>query len=316
MKGIKTFTGRRRITDIIENRLNELFFANEVEIVPFGVLNIVKDNEIFKKYFAKMEVNQKPSSMIVKFAPDYIILKKTEPQELYFLEVKCSVTPCWAASRVSKIKERHCNQKIDESNIGEIAREALLSYNRFFPNTIVLYGSSYNSKILMAQFADKIQCLYCYKQQGEYDCENCPSKNDGFFEQEKNSFSDGSQTANTNVNLDSFVSADVFFEQLGIHLRNDGVSDINKVICDYNVRIPRDKVDIEREIEIRNTLVENGCKWVDRVSAYYSALDNDFYHFHKNCFTLHGAGKAMYRTEQEAKADEKKRCKFCGQEIT
>lgn len=311
MPNTNTFSGRMGITELIENNLNKLFDENEITIIPHGVLNIIKDKADVEEYLSDMEVNVNPSAMIVKFAPDFIIYKKTEPRDIYFLEVKCSITPCWALSRIAKIQQNHPGEVLNESNIGEVAREALLSYNRFYPKTIVLYGSPYNSKVLMAQYANNIECLYCYKSNGEYDCNNCPSKNNGYFEIERNPHSNGSQTANTNINLDSFVCADEFFESLGIHLNEEGMTEVCQAIKNQDISVSETNVDCDREEQIRETIINSGCEWVSRVHKYYGADGNDFYHDDAECFTLNGQGTLMYRSEKAAIRAGKRKCKFC-----
>ncbi len=318
MEGLNTYNGRREATNIIENSLNSLFSSDEVEIVKFGMETIVDGHDDVRDYLTRrIDVNNKPSSMIVKFAPDYILLKKSEPQELYFLEIKASFTPCWSENRVNKIIERH-GDGLNESNIGEIAREALLSYTRYYPNTIVLYGTSYNPRVLMAQFAEEIECLYCYKSIGEYDCDNCPSREGNFFELERNVLSNGSGTPNTNVNLDSFLEAREFFERIGIQLQTDTETQIINAIKERNIKLESVHLDFNREREIRERLYNCGCDWVNRVIQYYSCMNNDFYHNDRNCFTIRDIRDndlIGYYSENAARIAGKRKCRYCNQEI-
>lgn len=307
-----SFIGRKNLTELIENNLSALFPKDEVTVVPYGVMSILKDKDDVNDYLKELQVNQKPAEMIIKFAPDYIIFKKSEPKELFFLEVKCSVTPCWASSRIKNIKDIHPNERLNESNIGEIAREALLSYNRFYPNTIILYGTSYNSKVLMAQFADKVECLFCYRKDGKYDCEKCPSKTGGYFDLERNSNSAGSQTPNTNINLDSFERADSFFEKIGISLDRNTWNNICNSIKNAGISLP-DKVENERAQEIKNVIYDSGCSWIRRMTAYYIALNNAFYHSDINCVAIKNKNaKKIFENDQQL--DGKMKCKWCNKE--
>lgn len=312
MATTNSFSGRMNLTELIESNLSALFPKDEVTVIPYGVISILKDRDDVNNYLKELEVNQKPTEMIIKFAPDYIIFKKNEPKELFFLEVKCSVTPCWATSRIKSIRDIHPNEGLNESNIGEIAREALLSYNRFYPNTIVLYGSSYNSKVLMAQFADKVECLFCYRKDGKYDCTKCPSKMGGYFDLERNNNSSGSQTPNTNINLDSFERADLFFEKLGISLDRSAWETICDSIKSVGVSFP-DKVERERAQEIKNVIHDSGCSWIKRMTAYYVALNNSFYHSDANCDAIRSKN-AKKIFEDDQRLNGKIKCKWCNKE--
>ena len=312
MASTNSFAGRMNLTELIERNLSTLFPKDEVTVVPFGVMSILKEYDDVNDYLKELEVNQKPAEMIVKFAPDYIIFKKNDPKQLFFLEVKCSITPCWALSRIKNIRTIHPNEKLNEANIGEIAREALLSYKRFYPNTIVLYGSSYNSKVLMAQFADKVECLFCYRKDGEYDCTKCPSKMGGYFDLERNANSSGSQTPNTNINLDSFERVDLFFEKLGINIDKITWEKICNGIKAAGVLLP-DKVENDRNQEIKNIIHDSGCSWVRRMTTYYIALNNGFYHSDINCVAIRNKNaKKVFENDQLLVG--KTKCKWCNKE--
>lgn len=130
------------------------------------------------------------------------------------------------------MKEISGINNLNRSRVGEIAREALLSYRQFYPDTIILIASPYNSKLLMAQFANQVKCLYCYRNpiNGDYNCNDCPSKRGDFFDIERMHDSVGSQTPITNIDLDSFLEADSFFENLGIHVEQSISSEILNII--------------------------------------------------------------------------------------
>ena len=211
------FNERLGLTITIEEKIKELF-SNDI-VQEFGCSKIVgQDTEIFK-FLSTPKINQMPSGMIIKFAPDFIILTKKEPRKIYFLDVKHSVSPIYAKTRLDLMKNQASDDTLEISDIGVIAREALLSYKRYYPSTIILMASPYNHKKLMAQFAEKVKCLYCYRStEPNYDCNNCPSKNGGFFDIERDNNSTGSQTPMTNVDLRSFDTAKDFFENLEIEI--------------------------------------------------------------------------------------------------
>lgn len=57
-------------------------------------------------YIKEPEVNQQASAMIVKFAPNYTLLKTNESKQIYIIEVKQSVSLTWALNRLKMIREK------------------------------------------------------------------------------------------------------------------------------------------------------------------------------------------------------------------
>lgn len=251
------FKERLGLTTAIEEKIVELF-SNDV-VQEFGCSAIVdQDTELFQ-FLSTPQINKMPSGMIIKFAPDFIILTKSLPQNIYFLDVKHSVSPIYANSRLELMRRQCGDRTLNISDVGVVAREALLSYRRYYPNTIILMASPYNPKKLMAQFADKVRCLYCFRSTSpDYDCNNCPSKNGGFFDIERAGNSTGSQTPMTNIDLRSFEPAIDFFRKIGIELNNNIVSEVENLIINEPI-IFDNKVTQERKQEVLRSLVDEGC---------------------------------------------------------
>ena len=259
------------------------------------------------------EINQMPSGMIVKFAPDFILLKKAVPQQLYFLDVKHSVSPIWAQSRLEKFRKRIGDENLQIADVGVIAREALLAYRRYYPGTIILMVSPYNPKLVMAQFAEKVKCIYCYRTKGmpDYDCSNCPSKSGDFFDIERATNSTGSQTPMTDVDLRSFEPADEFFSKLGIN--------VNKEILEKMKETTRkEELIFDEKVfpKIKNSvcwqLNKSGCDWIDY--EVYTKDGNDFLHLSSECSMLKLAKGRLtsYKSLDSASAAGKRQmCKFC-----
>lgn len=73
------------MTQQIENRLSEYFPANQVSIQQFGSEVLTQNCVGLSEYLCTPKANIDASAMIVKFAPDFILLKRTEPQKVFFL---------------------------------------------------------------------------------------------------------------------------------------------------------------------------------------------------------------------------------------
>lgn len=249
---------RVAITNLINNHLDELFNDN-IELIPFGVENILPYSE-YKSHIRNLEnLNENDIDYQLEFMPDYILYNKLN-HKAYFLEIKASVTPCWDSKRIlNHIK--HQSQGITIDRIGEIAREPHLVYKRFYPETIVVIGAPYNSKILMAQFAKDIDCLFCVKycsknstnNENNTHCRNndCPAKTNRYFltqnaetetvdepTEEIRATNNGSGTPNTNVDLDSFKDFKTFFDEINIETNSNTIDFIKNQIKDRGVNFP------------------------------------------------------------------------------
>lgn len=276
------FEERLRLTELVDNNMLKLLSAEDIVVKEFGCKTIIGDNECLYEYIKEPIVNQQASGMIVKFAPDFILLKNSEPKQLYFIDVKHSVSPTWSPSRLRMLQEKNSDSSLSTDRVGVVAREALLSYRRFYPNTIVIMACPYNSKLLMAQFADKIRCLYCYHspEREDYQCEECPAKNGGFFDIERATNAVGSQTPMTNVDLNSFIPLDVFFGELGLKINNDVLDYLKQVIKNETIDIGEDVYPRIKNLILWN-LCNSGCVWVDY--KVYSFPGNNFYHLDREC---------------------------------
>lgn len=304
-----TFEKRLNLTQRIESNLPELF--NNSILKEFGCETIVGDNLELMQLMKRPEINQSPTGMIVKFAPDFILAQRYNAKRMYFLDVKHSVTPIWYEKRLQKIRNNCNDSTIEISDIGVIAREALLSYRRFYPNTIILMASPYNPKLLMAQFADRIRCLYCYTSTNkEYDCNNCPTKNGGYFNIERATKSNGSQTPMTNVDLNSFEPIEDFFKSIEIEVDT-------RILETIRNDIRKEGIEVKHNDElVRNHLLwelhENGCNWIDYTIFFKDK--NQYLHIDYNCKYLRmysGDVKRCSSNNQPEQLKHKLKCKIC-----
>ena len=231
-----TYNGRLNVDSLLSNSLKDLFNKNEVDLIPFGFEKLFAEKEDsdyqtkclydnLKSFIDSETANLSHSSMLVKFLPDFILLKKTNPQAVYFLEAKASVTPLYSTTRVEEIRKFH-KKNVKLSDIGIIAREAWNAYKNLFPNTIIVSACTYNPHVLKAQFVEKITCLRCNGQDGMKNCLNCPVKSRSFFENSRNYNSSGSKTQHTNLDLSSFLPFKEFFSLLDINVNEQKVNEL------------------------------------------------------------------------------------------
>lgn len=189
------------------------------------------------------------------------MLKKSKPQEIYFLEIKVSKTPLRFYSRFNELQSAYPRRNLKLSDIGDIAREAWNAYKTLYPNTIIIDGCTYNSKILMAQFVDKIQCLRCHNALGLQACSGCPVKVRKFFGYEINKTAYGSKTPHTNLNYASFDNFESFFAGLNIRLNTGCVNELKQEIKRQGVFFPDNTNEIVKA-KVLNDLRNEGCYWL------------------------------------------------------
>ena len=259
MSFTSNFSNRYNLSEIVSNNLYNLFDKNEVELIPFGFENISKGNIELNKFINEPESNMSHPAMMVKFAPDFILFKKKEPKEIYFLEIKVSITPLCGRKNFEEIKQLYSDIKV--SDIGLIAREAWNAYNTLFPNTIILSATTYNPTLLKAQFVNKIKCLRCNGKNGMEDCEQCPIKSQGFFEYSRNYSAEGSQTQHTNIDLSSLVELKNFFKSLDLKVNTNTMSEIENILKKHGVKFPKNIYD-GIKLKIIEQLKKEGCEWL------------------------------------------------------
>ena len=260
MLSTKTFEGRYNLSNLLSNSIRDLFDFNEVELIPFGFENIF-NNPNLNLFINSKEANLSHSSMLVKFLPDYILLKKSKPKAIYFLEIKVSATPVFSKKYIDEIKTKKNNIKL--SDIGIIAREAWNAYKTLFPNTIIISATTYNPNILKAQFVDEITCLRCNSTNGMVDCSECPVKKRQLFENSRNPFSTGSGTQHTNIDLSSFLSFKDFFNKLGISINEKKQNELIENIKLSGIKFSS-YANETIQSNITTRLIAEGCEWLKK----------------------------------------------------
>lgn len=313
------FKERLNLTKQLELYMPELFDARDACIHKYGCEDMLGDWDKLMDYLKEPQVNQQAAALIVKFAPDYILLKNSQPKQLYFIDIKHSVSPIWAPSRLKLIRDNNHDSSLTIDRIGVVAREALLSYRRFYPQSIILMASPYNPKVLMAQFAERVRCLYCYHDpaRGDYDCNNCPSKSGGYFDIERAQNSTGSQTPMTNVDLDSFDPVQDFFSTIGISINSEVLEKMIDNIKQEPLFFENKAYPSLRE-KVIDSLRAAGCNWIGESNQksenkYYSKPRNGYYHLDKDCYFLNRLNGKLeeYASVSEAKKAGKEFCRIC-----
>ena len=257
---INTFEKRYSLSKIIANRLPKIINKDDAELIPFGSESIIGENQALGAFINDDASRKNHSAMLVKFAPDFILLDKKR-KELYYLEIKVSVTPLCLETNRKQMKLIN-GRTPDITEIADMDRDAWNAYNTLFPRTIILDACLYNPRLLGCQFVSKIQCLRCFKQFREaFDCNECPIKDRGLFEQKRNLHSEGSQTPHMNFSLHNFLGFGTFFDSLNIGYDKNELNLLLNEIKKCQLSFPRVVYESTKK-EIIKDLVGKGCYWL------------------------------------------------------
>lgn len=232
-----SFYDRIRRSQIATDYLSD-FLGEGVQVQGLGVESIGENDSPLRQYLTLISNNYNDATaMMLEYLPDYIIYHNNK---VFLLEAKVSITPCWSQQRISDANERSIDD-IDASNCGEIAREALLAYKKFFPDTVILYVNNYNRHAVLAQYAKNVECLRCERNRQErYNCAECPLLTGGFYDSVERNQTNGSGTPSTNINLDSFVPAREFFQnEFQIQINETEIRNIENAVLSERLRFGR-----------------------------------------------------------------------------
>lgn len=233
------YQGREHMEAVIANLVKTIFVERSSFIPTRPVVEISPTLH----ESLKLENIQADASYMIKFTPDYLITNKNHQN--YFVDLKFSRAPLFIWNRINQINQLEPTYKRYRSdNIGLIAREAFYSYRKYFPKMIVLYATPYNSKILMAQHIENIKPLYV----GGADYDEIQSNEDfldyeinteNYFELNYNPFSTGSGTQHINIDLDSFLPIEEFFDNLNIETDTNELKKVKESILTYGIDFSR-----------------------------------------------------------------------------
>ena len=153
--GTGSFLDRQALTRRLEENLEKFLADYGFKVLPFGNPVILQDNTWMRSRLKKLDSKESLAAIMIKFSPDYIVIKETSPRDVFFMDAKVSVTPVFFQSQIDKIKAHYGEDKqLSRENIGDIEREAWLSYNKFFPSNhvAVIMATPYNPKLILAEW--------------------------------------------------------------------------------------------------------------------------------------------------------------------
>ena len=219
--GTNSFLDRFALTKRLEDNIEQFLADYGFTAMPYGHPSVVGGPGIGARLKRVDSKSSLPATM-VKFSPDYIVRKDDDPNSLFFMDAKASITPVFFQAQVNRIKEHHGQDPdLTSADIGEIEREAWLSYNKFFPsNRVALFiAVPYHPRVLLGEWVSNITCMWCFK--GRVDgvttpwaCDQCPIfAVNGGFGVTVNEYASGSGTPHVNINFKSMRTLEQFLAE-------------------------------------------------------------------------------------------------------
>jgi hypothetical protein len=157
----------KRIDDMIKPFLEDCGFI--VEDFGYGVT--LRNEPSMIARMKKLVIKKSAAALMVKFSPDFILLKVNGRKEMLFCDTKTSITPVFFGSYIEKLKKISGLRMLQREHIGAIEREAWDTYNSFYPpdKTVIIMACPYNPKLIMAERVSNIKSFFRFKKDTNVD---------------------------------------------------------------------------------------------------------------------------------------------------
>jgi len=324
------FEQNKEQEELINKHIPCLFSGEDVIIYKLGRESIVEEGSDLSNYLNDSTKNQQDAALMLRFAPDYVLAVNTGSKpKLYFLEVKYRASPMCILEKI-KIRQDKKDIILKRDKVGAITKEALLSYKRYYPDTIVLMVCTYNSDLVMAQFVNKIECLSCFRDKTyEGYCNDCPMKVGSFSDDKKMSDLIGDKNAITSVDFGVFIPVVKFFEkELEIQINEDKLEDLRTEVLEQEdlikfkyleKRVSKGRMAFDKIIYYKNRilydLLQAKCDWID--FKVYTVFEDKFFHLDKDCgYIVSNNNKVGFVSIKDARNSGLELCEACNKAYT
>ena len=153
--GNRGFSGRSSQADTVveaavEHVWSQVEIEPAVEHIAYGQEFVISPAQmpLLKSIYSK-------TIQHVRYAPDYILVNKEQPNRSYLLEYKSYTTPLYSARRIRDAAQKIGDASIQTENIGVWEDDALENYFRLSQigvRVVVMYYCSYSSPSVVMDF--------------------------------------------------------------------------------------------------------------------------------------------------------------------
>ena len=103
----------------------------------------------------------------IRFAPDFLVIECKKPENVYFLEYKCTQTPLYSKNRIAEIAKKAGRESLDwRDNFPDIGQCEAEAYDNYMAlreigvRVAILNYVSYHERLLLCDFVDTVKELY------------------------------------------------------------------------------------------------------------------------------------------------------------
>lgn len=271
--GTHHFLDRMNLTARFEQTLDPFLGDHGFEVMPFGQSVLLGENTWIASRLKRIAMKKSLAALMVKFSPDFIVVKGDPSPLLFFCDVKASITPVFFGSQIQRIRLHSDQPGLQRSHIGEIEREAWFSYNTFYPSNevAIVVASPYSTRPVLAEWVSNIRCLWCYsgeKRNGKpvpWDCSKCSVKTKKGFGVVVNEEAGGSGTPHTNIDFRSMRTLDEFLlQEFNVTVDRDLYEEaVVGFVKQWPLNKPRGSVTWKQFNNPIRELREEGCAWLE-----------------------------------------------------
>jgi hypothetical protein len=109
------------------------------------------------------DLRNNATANFIRFAPDFFVIEKTDPEKVYLLEYKCTQTPLYSMGRIRDIGTGLNKASLDWPDIGQWEMEPYNNYIRLTSlgvKVAVLNYCAYHNQHILCDFVDAIPDVY------------------------------------------------------------------------------------------------------------------------------------------------------------
>jgi hypothetical protein len=132
--------------------------ARRLDVVPYGY-----ETHIAANVRTAMRFLRTPTAKFVRFTPDFFVLDRQKPENLYLLEYKVTQTPLFSQARIRQMGQAVGIPDLDWSDIGQMEADAYDNYLNLHEaglRVVVLNYCAYHTRPLLCDFIHNIQILH------------------------------------------------------------------------------------------------------------------------------------------------------------
>ena len=132
--------------------------SRRLDVVPYGY-----ETHINEGVRGRMRFLRTPTSKFVRFTPDFFVLDRQKPENLYLLEYKVTQTPLFSKARIRQMGQEAGLTGLDWPDVGQMEADAYDNYLNLHQaglRVVVLNYCAYHSRPLLCDFIHNLQVLH------------------------------------------------------------------------------------------------------------------------------------------------------------